>query len=264
MSTQAVWFETTQGQTVFTLPFVPTLPISLYWNGLLQLPITYTVNNNQVTVNFSPEIVQVGDSICIYAEPVSAPTPAPSPTPPPAPILVPVVLPGSPGICLRINSRRFRADFPEFADTSIYSEGAFNYWSMVATLMLNAPRWGTILFLGTELFIAHNLVLETQAQQTALANGWPGENRGPINNESAGEVSVGYDTANAVEEGAGHWNLTIYGTRFINLVKMIGAGPIQVGPGCGGGDAGIVPGGQDGGPAWSGPNCLPGQSTFGG
>jgi hypothetical protein len=77
---------------------------------------------------------------------------------------------------------------------------------------------------------------------------------GVINSKSVDKVSIGYDTAGGIEAGAGHWNLTIYGTRLIKLIKMVGAGPVQVGIGC-------TP--MYSGSAWSGPDCMPGFSNFG-
>jgi hypothetical protein len=247
MSRQIAWFAAKAGQQKFVLPLVPASIFEFFLNGLIENPSTYSFKGNVVTTTLVPD---VDDTIAIvYDDGVIVSTV----------VAYPPSLPTS----STLTSAQFRSDFPEFADKTIYTESAFRYWCTLAFLMLNAPRWGSVLLIGIELFIAHNLVIETQAQQTALNQGWPGESRGAINNESAGEVTVSYDTATTLEEGAGHWNLTVYGTRFINLAKMMGAGGMQVGP-CGSGDlAGVVPGAQDGGPAWSGPNCLPGQSTFG-
>jgi Protein of unknown function (DUF4054) len=153
-----------------------------------------------------------------------------------------------------ITAKQFRADFPEFTDLGVYPDSSVNYWLAVGTILLDPLRWGTILQLGLELFVAHNLVVEAQAQQTALAQGWPGESRGAISSENAGDVSVNYDTQNTLEVDAGHWNLTMFGTRFIRWAKMAGAGPVQVGPcnPC----PGTVSDGSGG--AWSGPDCWPG------
>jgi Protein of unknown function (DUF4054) len=166
-------------------------------------------------------------------------------------------------IALGLTDQQFRADFPEFADQKLYPKSAFTYWATVATLMLNQQRWGGILLLAMELFIAHNLVLEAQAQQTALAGGWPGISKGAITAETPGEVSVSYDAVIAAEADGGNWNLTVYGTRFIYWARMAGSGGAQIGPGGSCGDAGIVPGVNDAvGAAWSGPNCLPGFTSF--
>lgn len=148
-----------------------------------------------------------------------------------------------------MTSAQFRADFPEFSSTAVFPDSGVNYWLNIATLMLNASRWGNLLDLGTELFIAHNIVLEAQAQQTSTVGGLPGLNRGAISAESVDKVSLSYDTNATLELEAGHWNLTVFGTRFIHLSRMMGAGPIQVGAGCGLGVAGAVSGSG----AWPGP-----------
>lgn len=159
---------------------------------------------------------------------------------------------------------QFRTDLPEFSDKNAYQDSTLTYWIAVASFLLNPQRFEdpNILYLAAEMFVAHNMVIEAQAQSTAEVGGWPGISKGAISAESPGAVSVSYDTVSTLEEGAGNFNLTVYGTRFWNLCQMAGAGPVQIGPS--GGCAGTVLGASDGGPAWSGPNCRPGMTTFGG
>ena len=107
---------------------------------------------------------------------------------------------------------------------------------------------------AAELFAAHNLTLEVRAQAESKNGGIPGQQVGPVNSKSVDKVSIGYDTGSGIEADAGHWNLSIYGTRFIRLAKMFGAGPIQIG-------IGVTPTGT--GLGWSGPNVTPGFSNFG-
>lgn len=145
---------------------------------------------------------------------------------------------------MAVTSNSFRQHFPEFADRKVYADPAFNYWNTVAGKMVNAARWFDMLDTGIELFVAHNLVLEKQALDAAAVGGAPGLSTGPVNSKSVDKVSVAYDTAAALEVGAGHWNLTVYGTRFVALSKMFGAGPIHIG----GGDSLALSGG-----AWPGP-----------
>jgi len=54
--------------------------------------------------------------------------------------------------------------------------------------------------------------------------------RGAISGEQA-EISVSYDVGAVTIEGAGQWNLTTYGTQFLELANLVGMGPIQVSPG---------------------------------
>lgn len=129
---------------------------------------------------------------------------------------------------MTVTPASFRTDYPEFADTTAYPDSGVTYWLTVAGLLLNTLRWQDMLDVATELFVAHNLALERQAQKSAASGAVPGLSTGPVSSKTVGPVTQAYDTTAGIEEGAGHWNLTVYGTRFIGLVKMFGAGPIQV------------------------------------
>lgn len=155
----------------------------------------------------------------------------------------------------------FRRAFPEFADSLLYPEPVIDLWLAFAGQMLDVSRWGgsitgAVYIMGVNLFTAHNLVLSRQAQASADNGAPPGVSQGPINSKSVDKVSVGYDTASASEEDAGHWNLTTYGVRFIHLARMLGAGPIQVGQGP------VLNDPLSSGNAWSGLDTTPGFSNF--
>jgi hypothetical protein len=132
---------------------------------------------------------------------------------------------------MTVTADSFRENYPAFANAETYTAEQIDYYLSLAVLLLNASRWSTLLDLGTSMFLAHNLVLEAKNKAAADNGAMPGGDVGPVNNKSVDKVSVGYDTAAGIQEGAGHWNLTNYGTRFIQLARMVGAGPIQVGGG---------------------------------
>lgn len=152
----------------------------------------------------------------------------------------------------------FRVDLPEFVSTATYPNSAIAYWINLGTLLLNVERWGpgsaaavsppsTVYDNGLEMFVAHNLALEKMAQDAANRGGTPGLSTGPQASKSVGPVSASYDTNAGIVKDAGHWNLTTYGTRFLSLVNVFGAGPVQVG-GCwpsvngfGGAWGGVIP-----------------------
>ena len=148
----------------------------------------------------------------------------------------------------------FRTHYPEFADVAVYPDTQVEFWLGIAYSMLSASRFGRQLDIAVELYTAHNLALEARAQATAANGGIPGEAVGVLNSKSVDKVSAGYDTSAATEQGAGHWNLTIYGTRLYRLIKLFGAGPIQIG-------IGSPP--PLSGPAWPGPLTTPGFTNFG-
>lgn len=166
---------------------------------------------------------------------------------------------------MTVSAASFRLALPVFASDVTYPNDAVNFWLGIAALMLNPQVWGisattaepaaaggamtSALDLGTVLFVAHNLILEQQAGRAASRGNVPGMNKGAISSESAGPISAGYDTSAGIEEGAGHWNLTIYGTRFIRLagIRATSVGMLTAGGGCG-------PFGQSAGVgAWPGP-----------
>lgn len=119
----------------------------------------------------------------------------------------------------------FRALYPEFASTTTYPDVMLTQWLAVGTMMLNGPRWAEALDLGLGLFMAHNITLGALNAKAASKGAVPGQQLGPLSSKSAGAVSASYDISSGIEPGAGHWNLTTYGTRFIQLAGWMGAGP---------------------------------------
>ena len=148
----------------------------------------------------------------------------------------------------------FKGRYPEFVDPLVYPENQVQYWLDISYSLLSASRWGQQLDMAAELYTAHNLALEARAQKEAQNGGIPGGSVGVLNSKSVDKVSAGYDTSVATEQGAGHWNLTIYGTRFYRLMKLFGSGPIQLG-------IGYAP--PLSGAAWPGPLTTPGFTNFG-
>jgi hypothetical protein len=142
-----------------------------------------------------------------------------------------------------VTAESFRTDFPAFADQTVYPETAVTFWLSLAYQMLNPNRWGTptpgpspsppiaVVDIGAELFAAHNLSIEARNQREASSSIPPGMHTGVISGKSVDKVQVNYDVNAGINEKEGHWNLTVYGTRFMFMSKMFGAGPIQVGPG---------------------------------
>lgn len=228
------------GQTqTFTLGMKPIGSVQCSVNGMIQDITTFSVREKQATTQFVP---QVGDLVAFIYD-VTAPPP--------------LALPNVVTVTPLETAKQFRGNFPAFADPGVYPDASINYWLAAAKILLNAQRFRSALQLATEMFVAHNLVLEAEAVQTAENGGLPGESRGPVSSESAGQVSINYDTASAVEENAGHWNTTVYGKRFIRMCRLFGMGPITVGPGVPG-PSGYVAGSSASAGGWSGPSCLPG------
>lgn len=130
---------------------------------------------------------------------------------------------------MAITVSQFRTDFTEFANTTNYPDALINLWLGVAAARLTGPNWGTLLDIGTELFVAHYVSLAYRNRQTAAVGGIPGAQQGPVSSSQA-EISVSYDIHASTLEGEGHWNLTVYGTQFMELVKIVGVAVIQIMP----------------------------------
>lgn len=123
----------------------------------------------------------------------------------------------------------FRQDMPEFADTTKYPDAWITMFLNLADVQLGSKRWdSSIIDYATELFVAHHLVMREQQATTANAGGTPGSVQGPTTSKSVDSVSVSYDTQSTVLEQAGHWNNTTYGVQFLQLARMVGAGPKQL------------------------------------
>lgn len=130
----------------------------------------------------------------------------------------------------------FRADFPEFGSNVVYPDSAIKFWLNIGVIQLNAQslavpvsdRWGSLVNLGLELFTAHHIVLEAFNRKAAFIGGIPGLNTGAIASQGVDKVNLAYDNADTLSKDAGHWNLTTFGTRFMELARMVGSGGLQL------------------------------------
>lgn len=123
---------------------------------------------------------------------------------------------------------QFRADFPEFSDTTKYPNTLIQMWLTVAASLVNPVRWMELTNLGLALVTAHHLVLAQRDGATADVGGTPGEVKGPTSSKSVDKVSVSYDTGAVGLDGAGFWAMTSYGLRYLTMAKLFGAGGMQL------------------------------------
>ena len=130
---------------------------------------------------------------------------------------------------MTITAASLRAALPELVDATVYPDATIGFYIGLSAKLMDEGRWGDLFDYGQTLFVAHRLVLSGRRVEAAAFGGAPGEASGPISSKSIDKVSVSYDTSTASEENAGFYNLTSYGQEFFRLVRMIGAGPIQVG-----------------------------------
>ena len=122
----------------------------------------------------------------------------------------------------------FRSNFPEFASETSYPTSQIEFWASVAEKLILECTWKDMLVTGINLYVAHELVIARQHMMSASTGGLPGQGGGIANSKTVGSVSVGYDSASNSEKDAGYYNLTNYGKQFYRLVKIFGAGCIQL------------------------------------
>lgn len=121
-------------------------------------------------------------------------------------------------------SDAFRVSFPEFANSTTYPDSQIDFWYGIGESLLNETRWGDRLDYGLNLFVAHHLVMAVRNQASSA----PGQSEGLVGSQSAGPLTVSFDTTAVREEGAGFYNLTSYGTLFWKMAKIVGIGGAHV------------------------------------
>src|SRR6185312_2813930 len=117
----------------------------------------------------------------------------------------------------------FEADFNEFAD---YSVNKISFWLAAAQNFINPDEWGDLTDLGVELVVAHNIAIDKRNAIEA-SSGVPGSAVGPIASKAVGPVSASYDIGAGTVPDGGNWNLTNYGTRYLELRSLLGVGGLQ-------------------------------------
>jgi hypothetical protein len=121
-----------------------------------------------------------------------------------------------------------RAAFPEFTDPVNYPDAMITFWMAVAGKLLNACRFDDMLDHAIMLFTAHHIVIAKREKDAAAGGGNPGAIQGMVASKSVDKVSVAYSSESSTYADAGFWNLTTYGLQYWNLIKMFGAGGIQL------------------------------------
>jgi hypothetical protein len=107
--------------------------------------------------------------------------------------------------------------------------GSNPFWGAPSIVATSPPT--TIADFATEMWVAHQIVLEKQAFDAASRGGDPGTKIGVIASKSVDGVSVSFDISSVTELNGGYYNQTMYGMRFWRLAKIRGSGPIQIGIG---------------------------------
>jgi hypothetical protein len=128
--------------------------------------------------------------------------------------------------CAPVTVTTFRAllgiNFPD----PPYTDAMIQAW--INLCPIQCCIWGKQFQLGQALWAAHEL---TKMGPDGLAAGNAGTGvSGLVSSKSVGPVSVAYDNQLGSEDGAGQYNLTIYGRQFWSMARLLGVGtPLQIG-----------------------------------
>ncbi|HEI9846916.1 TPA: DUF4054 domain-containing protein [Morganella morganii] len=126
-------------------------------------------------------------------------------------------------------AEKFRADFPEFSDTSRYPDSTISFYLGLADTALDQDKHGDQFIYLSELFTAHYVELRGKALAVASVSGAVNSSGGGVlSSKSVDKVSASYDTSGIVNPDAGFWNNTGYGREFYWWWSMFGAGGRQL------------------------------------
>ena len=113
----------------------------------------------------------------------------------------------------------FRMRNPSFVDEK-FTEEQVRLRLTLADRFLSESIWSDVVIRdhAIELYAAHFLTMSEREASDA----------GLVSSMSADGVSVSYDTTTAAEASAGMWNETVYGRELWSLMRVFGAGAVQL------------------------------------
>lgn len=94
--------------------------------------------------------------------------------------------------------------------------------------MLPDCVWTTTKPFAVMLYTAHEIVMAAQNVKASAVGGPPGLQGGIANTKTVGSVTVGFDSQANSEKDAGWYNMTNYGKQLYRLIRIFGAGCIQL------------------------------------
>lgn len=129
---------------------------------------------------------------------------------------------------MTLTVERFRQLFPAFT-ADLYPDEAVEVRIALGEHFLSDRLWKpeTVRNQAVGLYTAHYL----SAYGSAAAGGSgtsAGSGMGVVSSKSVDGASISYDTGSTTEANAGFWNSTPYGRELWQLMRVFGAGAIQL------------------------------------
>lgn len=130
----------------------------------------------------------------------------------------------------------FVAQYPQFGPDAkgkyLVPEIMLTMYVNLAHSYLKQARWKNTWQMAMGLFVAHfaTIYLQSAAKPGAEADQVvaSGAARGMIASESAGDLSVSYESIASDLDGWAAWKLTIFGQQLVTFAKIIGKGGMYV------------------------------------
>ena len=122
--------------------------------------------------------------------------------------------------------KAFRTTFPEL-DAESFPDAAVLVRLKIAEKFFSEDLWPdeTIRDHCIGLYAAHFLV--AHGSRAAGGEGGAGVT-GVVASKSVDGASISYDVGSTVEQGAGFWNATTYGRELYQILRVFGAGAVQL------------------------------------
>lgn len=123
---------------------------------------------------------------------------------------------------------QFRELYPSFTE-ALYHDFAVETRLALGEEFLSEKVWRKVPVRthAVGLYTAHYLAAYGSASAGGSGRS-DGSGMGVVSSKSVDGASISYDTGSTVEQGAGFWNSTPYGRELWQLMRVFGAGAIQL------------------------------------
>jgi hypothetical protein len=123
---------------------------------------------------------------------------------------------------------QFRELYPSFTE-ALYPDFAVETRLALGEEFLSEKVWRKVSVRthAVGLYTAHYLSAYGSASSGGSGKS-EGSGMGVVSSKSVDGASISYDTGSTVEQGAGFWNSTPYGRELWQLMRVFGAGAIQL------------------------------------
>lgn len=102
------------------------------------------------------------------------------------------------------------------------------FWATLAESLLLEDIWQDTYEFAVKLYVAHEVAIAANNLKASQGSGTPGTFGGIASQKAVGGASISYDQSTTTEKNAGWWNMTIYGRQLYRLIRMFGAGCVQL------------------------------------